>query len=119
MNTDGTARTMTKLHDATESYFNHGDNNQLRDVASAGDLDGDGVPDLIVGEVYSDVSASNEGAAWILFLKIDGTVKHAVNLYDNVIPDNTWAANYYFGSAVEAIGDVDGDGVQDIAVGVY
>ena len=119
MNTDGTAREMTKLGDHTETYFNVNDGDQLRGLDGIGDLDGDGIPDLAVGETFSDVADTNEGALWILFLKSDGTVKNSVNLYDATIPDTGWGASYYLGSSLASIGDVDGDGVNDIAVGAY
>ncbi len=44
-------------------------------VASLGDLDGDGVGDLAVGAFGDDDGGPDHGAAWVLFLNPDGTVK--------------------------------------------
>ena len=42
-------------------------------MASLGDLDGDGIGDLVVGAGYDDTGGSNRGAVHVLFLNADGT----------------------------------------------
>ena len=44
-------------------------------LATLGDLDGDGVVDLAVGEVASDDGENSAGAVWVLMMHTDGTVK--------------------------------------------
>ena len=44
-------------------------------VGAAGDIDGDGVPDLAVGAPFA--GPGNQGAIWTVLLKRDGTVKAA------------------------------------------
>ncbi len=80
-------------------------------VTNMGDLNGDGVPDLAVG-AYTDKSVSGAGAGvfYILFMNANGTVKSYVK---NAAPKT--AVN--FGISVANIGDIDGDGVPDLAVG--
>ncbi len=86
-------------------------------VASLGDLDGDGGADLAVG-AFSDDGGVRRGAVWVLFLNLDGTVKSHQKISDTqggftgVLDDGDW-----FGSSVAALGDLDGDGVIDLAVG--
>ena len=76
-------------------------------VSAAGDVNGDGFSDVIVGaERYS----SNTGRAYIYF---GGEIL-------NNIPDVTLtgeAAGIYFGSSVSLAGDVNGDGFSDVIVG--
>ena len=89
-------------------------------MATLGDLDGDGVPDLAVGAIRDDdgSSFSDRGAVWILLLNDDGTVKSEQKVsatqggFGGVL-----APNVAFGSAVAGLGDLDGDGVPDLAVG--
>lgn len=94
-------------------------------IASAGDMDADGVPDLIVGATLDDdgvVPASattNRGAIYIIYLNSTGTVKGRVKIADGVggLTANSLSNNCQFGSAICNIGDVDNDGVTDLAVG--
>jgi hypothetical protein len=85
-------------------------------AASLGDLDGDGVVDLAVGTPKDDDGGVRKGAVWILFLKPDGKVKGHQKISD---VGNGFGLNPgdEFGSAVAGIGDLDGDGLPDLAVG--
>jgi hypothetical protein len=78
-------------------------------VATAGDVNGDGYADVIIG---AD-GAHGAGAAYVFFGSSQGLhVTPDVTLLD---PDGT--AGDSFGSSVACAGDVDGDGLADIVVG--
>ena len=87
-------------------------------VANLGDLDGDGVQDLAVGASSDDDGGNARGAVWVLFLDADGTVKSHQKIssteggFTGVLDDND-----FFGRSAAGLGDLDGDGVQDLAVG--
>ena len=83
-------------------------------IANLGDLDKDNVPDIAVGERdYNGI-----GRVWILFLKSDGTVKSSVDISSNKNGFNSiLKSGDYFGSSVIGLGDLDKDGVNDLAVG--
>ena len=82
-----------------------------------GDLDGDGVEDVAVGSRYSDDGGADRGAVWVLFLNVDGTVKSQVEIssglggFTGALDDGD-----QFGTALGVLGDLDGDGVTDLAV---
>ena len=91
-------------------------------VCPLGDLDGDGVPDIAVGDtndagIYPS-SAARSGAVWILFLRADGTVKREQRIneqeggFGGQLP-----ISGEFGRSLALLGDVDGDGAVEIAVG--
>jgi FG-GAP repeat len=79
-------------------------------VAGAGDVNGDGFDDLIVGARLNDRNGSAAGAAYIFF---GGPSMDAVP--DVVLVGE--AADDWFGQSVAGAGDVNGDGYADVIVG--
>jgi len=87
-------------------------------VAWLGDVDADGVADLAVGAPGDDDRDPSRGAVWVLFLEANGTVKDHQKISGTegglivLRPPDQW-----FGAALAALGDLDGNGVEDLAVG--
>jgi hypothetical protein len=92
-----------------------------RSVSSAGDVNGDGLADVIVGARNDDPNGGYSGASFVVFGKTDGT---AVEL--SAIEENSNAGGFvingvtagdYSGISVSSAGDVNGDGLADVIVG--
>jgi hypothetical protein len=82
-------------------------------VASAGDVNGDGYDDIIVGAYQNDSGGSDAGKAYLHLGSATGLSTTA-----------SWTAtgeagDDYFGSSVASAGDVNGDGYDDIIVGAH
>ena len=78
-------------------------------VSSAGDLNGDGYSDVIIG---ADGYSSYTGRAYVYY----GGV--SINNVADVIMTGEANDNYY-GSSVSSAGDVNGDGYSDLVVGAW
>jgi hypothetical protein len=80
-------------------------------VASAGDVNGDGYSDVIVGAPYYEGGPENEGYAWVYRGSSTGLIDAPYwTKYSN-------QANANFGYSVASAGDVNGDGYSDVIVG--
>jgi hypothetical protein len=84
-----------------------------RSVATAGDVNGDGYSDVIVGAMRYDNGELNEGRAYVYFGSAAGLATSAAW----TVESNQVEAE--FGSAVASAGDVNGDGYDDVVVGAY
>lgn len=87
-------------------------------MATLGDLDGDGVTELLVGGPDHNGLTTDEGAVYVLFLDTAGKVKSQKRIASNSGGFNgVIGENDRFGTSVTSLGDIDGDGYTDIAVG--
>ncbi len=86
-----------------------------RSVQSAGDLDGDGLPDLLIGAHGDDGAGTAAGAAYLAFSPSSGTIPLDEPQY-KLLGE---AAGDEAGFAVAPAGDIDGDGAPDLLVGAY
>ena len=121
LNADGTVKSDQKISETdgnfpfnldSDDFFGHG-------LTCIGDLDGDGTQDLVAAAPYDDDGGANRGALYVLFLNTNGTVKSSVKISSTL--------GLFFGAldnddlfgrgALTHLGDMDGDGLQELAVG--
>jgi len=89
-------------------------------VSAAGDVNGDGFGDLIIGAPYADPNGDRSGASYVVFGRASG---FAANLTLSALDGGNGfklsgvTAFDYAGSFVSAAGDVNGDGFGDLIIG--
>ncbi|MCA9323075.1 MAG: FG-GAP repeat protein, partial [Planctomycetes bacterium] len=79
-------------------------------VAGPGDVNGDGTPDFATGAPAEDAGMLVKPGRVHLHSGVDGSILFSI--------DGT-QDNEQFGIAMAAIGDLDGDGVSDLAIGAF
>ena len=84
-------------------------------VAGAGDVDGDGLGDLLVGASGHDGGGSNAGAAYLILGASLGAPSLGLSLADHRFVGESSGDDA--GASVAGAGDVDGDGLGDLLVG--
>ncbi|NEQ47648.1 MAG: hypothetical protein F6K00_30540 [Leptolyngbya sp. SIOISBB] len=97
------------------------DDNSGSSVSSAGDVNGDGVDDLIIGADWADPNGPNSGASYVVFGQSGGFGSSSLELSalngTNGFVINGVAAGDNSGYSVSSAGDVNGDGVDDLIIG--
>ncbi|TFF22006.1 hypothetical protein E3C22_15265 [Jiella endophytica] len=91
-----------------------------RSISSAGDVNGDGIDDLIVGAYAADNNGSYSGSAYVVFgttAGFDATLNLADLDGSNGFRLDGAAADDFTGYPVSSAGDVNGDGIDDLIVG--
>ncbi|GAB4190928.1 MAG: hypothetical protein Kow00105_05130 [Phycisphaeraceae bacterium] len=90
-------------------------------VRGAGDVNGDGIDDFIIGASLADSNGADAGSAYLVFGQtgfggnFDLTTLNGINGFriDGV------SATDQLGISVNGAGDINGDGIDDVIVGAY
>ncbi len=90
------------------------------DTVRAGDVNGDGYGDLLIGSYLADLGQVDVGRLFLVYgsdLQEEGQI---VDLMDSAVVFEGEAANDHMGHRVGGAGqDLDGDGLSDITAGAY
>ncbi|MCX5772977.1 MAG: integrin alpha, partial [Candidatus Hydrogenedentes bacterium] len=101
-----TSAAWTAESDQVEAFFGNS-------VSTAGDVNGDGYADVIVGAYWYDNGETNEGRAFVYHGSASGLLTTAAWTAESD------QASSEFGYSVSTAGDVNGDGYADIIVGAH
>ncbi len=94
--------------DQVDARFGHS-------VAAAGDVNGDGYADVIVGAYLYDAGETDEGAAFVFLGSASGIASGSPATASAQLESDQAGAN--LGYSVAGAGDVNGDGYADVIVG--
>jgi hypothetical protein len=118
MDNDGRVDQKQKISSNAGSFGGNLDEGDLfgSAVAAISDLNGDGAFDLAVGTPGDDKDGPDRGSVWILFLDAEGKVRQQQKIaHDTGGFGGNLSDGDGFGSAVTNLGDVNGDGIPDLA----
>jgi FG-GAP-like repeat/FG-GAP repeat len=89
-------------------------------IAAAGDVNGDGRPDIVVGAVSaSPLGRSRAGSAFVVFGARSGGVLQLAKLGARGFEIDGSTAYSFAGQSVAGVGDINGDRLADVAVSEY
>ena len=91
-------------------------------VGAAGDINDDGIDDVVVGTPFASPNGFNSGSIFVVFGRSSG-IAATQSLADldgsNGFRLDGAAMNNLLGASVGAAGDVNGDGIDDLIVGAF
>jgi hypothetical protein len=86
-------------------------------IAAAGDVNGDGLADLLIGSPTSSTSATFAGSAYVVYGRRGTADIDLARLGDGGFRIEGAQTGDRIGEAVDGAGDVNGDGLDDVVVG--
>ena len=105
------------LSQADHGFVGEGtDDHAGNSVSNAGDVDGDGLDDLLVGADWNDDGGPAAGKAYLIL----GSSLGSSSTTDLSLADHSFVGediNDHAANSVSSAGDVDGDGLDDLLVG--
>lgn len=109
----GSSTGITSQQQPTRTFYGKYNDHMGSSIACAGDVNGDGYSDILLGAEYYDNGQFNEGGVFVYHGSKNGIVGDPVATLESNQIDG------WFGTAVSSAGDVNGDGYSDILVGCY
>ncbi len=113
---DGKVKSLTKIANGINGgpILHDGDGFGMS-VTSPGDMDGDGIADLVAAALDADVDGEDRGVIYTMFLNADGTVRTSQKIENTSLWNPTVDEEENFGARITSIGDINSDGVADLA----
>ena len=107
----------TSAADADASFGSEGEEDLAGKNVVSGDIDGDGIADLLVSSHYHDGNGSNSGTAWLLLGGGWASWAPGDTLSGTAHANFQGASNNDWMSVMSELVDLDGDGLDELVIG--
>ncbi len=105
---------VVELEDVDTQFYDPSDPYEGEGIRLVGDLNGDGIEDIVAGAYASDAGGSMQGAAFVYYGPVEGRINVESDADATIIGEGAWDA---FGHYPAAAGDFNGDGYDDLVLG--
>ncbi len=120
MNSNGSVSSTIEINNNTANGPVLNDDDRFgSSIANIGDLNGDDISDIAVGAYADDVGGTNSGDIHVMFMNSNGSVSRTIKINNNTANGPVLNDDDGFGRSIANIGDLNADGISDIAVGAY
>ena len=112
------SQTTMSIDDSDFKFNSYADAALGTEIAAAGDVDGDGLDDIIMGTSASDINGENKGSVYFMLgstIVNDGATDFRVDNEADYRMIGVYN-NDYLGSAMAPAGDFNGDGLDDFLI---
>ncbi len=113
----GTSSAAVTISNASGSSYDYFAN--MKNGIGTADLDGDGIAELFIGAYGDDTVYSSGGRGYVWYGSTSWASSMAATGADTIIDTDSTAGDSYCGRGMDGIGDVNGDGYEDMAIGCF
>ena len=118
LNADGTVKNQTLITEGSGGFVGPLSSDFFGRSLACYDVNRDGIRDLLVGADNDNDTGTSQGAVWVLLLDANEKVVREEKIHLSDLSEH-YGNSANLGSGLAHLGDLDGDGFDEVAMGAY